>query len=134
MLKSRTFFDAALIGGSIVVAGGFQGHYALSACEQLSIRTGSDVEARRRQPLRSAAAERRCRGGLPPGGRALVAGGASAAAAGLRATEAWSGAADAWTQLPAELPVGEDALGFVKLGGDLACLAGRQRPKRSLPS
>ena len=58
MLESRTGFAAALIGDSIVVAGGWQGRSILSACEQLSIRVGSDEEARRWQPLHSMTTER----------------------------------------------------------------------------
>ena len=51
MLESRMGFAAALIGDSIVVAGGFQGR-SLSTCEQLSIREGTD-EDHRWQPLQS---------------------------------------------------------------------------------
>ena len=40
MLESRTEFAAALIGDSIVVAGGWQGQSYTSTCEQLSIRVG----------------------------------------------------------------------------------------------
>ena len=58
MLESRTEFAAALIGDSIVVAGGWQGQSYTSTCEQLSIRVGSDEEARRWQPLHSMTTER----------------------------------------------------------------------------
>ena len=75
MLESRTGFAAALIGDSIVVAGGFQGQSYISTCEQLSIRVGSDEEARRWQPLHSMTTERVSHHGLSFGDCMVVVGG-----------------------------------------------------------
>ena len=130
-LESRTEFAAALIGDSIVVAGGWQGQYLLSTCEQLSIRVDSDEEARRWQPFHSMTTERDNHHGLSFGDCMVVVGGfnnAAAAYAFLRTTEVWNGASNTWTQLPAELPVGEDILGFIKFGDDLVCFFGGDDP------
>ena len=66
--------------------------------------------------------------GLSFGDCMVVVGGFNTAAAALRTTEVWNGATDTWTQLPAELPVGGDIHGFVKLGEDLVCFVGGDDP------
>ena len=43
--------------------------------------------------------------------------------------EVWNSTTDTWTQLPAELPVGGEVHGFVKLGEDLVCFVDGRDPK-----
>ena len=74
MLESRTEFAAALIGDSIVVAGGWPGQSYTSTCEQLSIRVDSDEEARW-QPFHSMTTERFNHYGLSFGDCMVVVGG-----------------------------------------------------------
>ena len=81
VLESRAEFAAALIGDSVVVAGGSQGRRA-SACEQLLARAGSDEEARR-QPPHSVTTERANHHGLSFGDYMVVIGGANPAARAL---------------------------------------------------
>ena len=57
------------------MAGGWQDRSDISACEQLSIRVGSDEEARRWQPLNSMTTERVNHHGLSFGDFMVVVGG-----------------------------------------------------------
>ena len=128
MLESRMGFSAALIGDSIVVAGGWHGQSYTSTCEQLSIRVGSDEEASRWQPLHSMTTERGYHHGLSFGNCMVVVGGFNPAARDSRMIEVWNGTTDTWTQLPAELPIRGFIYGSVKLGDDLVCFVGGRDP------
>ena len=111
------------------MAGGWQGQSYTSTCEQLSIRVDSDEEARRWQPLHSdMTTERGYHHGLSFGNCMVVVGGVNNAGASLRTTEVWNGTTNTWTQLPARLPIGGAIYGFVKLGDDLVCFIGGDKP------
>ena len=126
MLKKRDRFAAALVGDSIVVAGGWHFGQCSNACEQLSICVGaSDEEARRWQPLHSNMnTDRVAHHGVSFGDCLVVVGGANRAAPSLKTTEVWNRSTGTWTQLSTQLPVQGRINGVVKLGQDLVCFVG----------